>query len=97
MVMNCKLVSAVLLSFVTTAASSQTPASNPSDKDNITVTGMRICKMETPTGSLMPVRVCRTKTQTKDEERATEQALERLKFLTDVRKAQCVHDTKIAC
>jgi hypothetical protein len=77
-----------MLNFAAAAATAQTPPSGNADKDDITVTGKRVCRMETPIGSMMPMRVCRTKTQAKDEERATQAAVERLHELQRIQDIQ---------
>ena len=69
--------------------------------EDITVTGKTICKMETPTGSMMPQRICRTKTQSRDEERAQDRmrsALSDIQQSLDIARMQkCRSNGDVGC
>ena len=74
------------------AAQDGSQPASPTDEE-IKVTGKLICKMETSIGSMMPRRVCRTKTQSREEARATADGITRLQQLQQIqdiqRQAKC--------
>ena len=71
--------------------SSGTGQSGP--EEEIKVVGKKICKMETSIGSMMPRRVCRTKTESGDQARGTAEGMARLQQLQQIqdiqRQAKC--------
>lgn len=63
------LYSATIIALAAQAAAPVAEAPKP-QSDPITVTGKKICTRQMQTGSITPVRVCRTEAQTKEEARA---------------------------
>ena len=72
------------------SAQATEPPSKPDEA--IEVVGKKICKMETSIGSMMPRRVCRTKTQSKEQERTAAEGIARLQHLQQIQQIQ--HNTK---
>ena len=60
----------------------------PGSEEEIKVVGKKVCKMETSIGSMMPRRVCRTKSQSREEERATAAGIARLDELQQIQDVQ---------
>ena len=69
------------LALLASPSFAQTSSSPPGEEEEIKVVGKKTCRMETRIGSMMPRRVCRTKEQTKAEEFARRDALNRLDYL----------------
>ena len=89
---------ATLAVFSAPALAQNAAPAPPGPEEEIKVVGKKICRMETAIGWMMPRRVCRTPTQTKEEEQGRQNALERFQYLKDVRRAQCVQpDSKVPC